>query len=181
MRVAVSGASGTGKSTLAEWISKTYGIPINPVGSRSVSQAMGFVTPYDVDKAGKRAEFQKRLVTEKVEWEAKHESFVTDRTTFDNLAYTALHDVHSVDDALMSAAIDGMQRYTNIFLCPVSGFWDPGTDPARVKARVYHELFEALTFGLIRQRFQLWTYALKCTKVSARQIEVGNILGKPTT
>ena len=52
----------------------------------------------------------------------------------------------------MSAAIEGMQRYTNIFLCPVSGFWDPGTDPARIKARVYHELFEALTFGLIRQR-----------------------------
>src|SRR5271170_3399791 len=88
LRVAICGASGTGKTTLATFISETYGIPMNPVGSRSVSKAMGFDSPYDVDKAGKRAEFQRRLVTEKCEWEAAHDTFVTDRTTFDNLAYT---------------------------------------------------------------------------------------------
>ena len=181
MRIAFSGASGTGKSTLAEWVSKTYGIPINPVGSRSVSKAMGFETPYDVDMAGKRAEFQQRLVCEKIEWEHAHESFVTDRTTFDNIAYTALHDVHSVDNVLMSAAVLGAERYQRIVLCPVHLFWDPGVDPARVKSRVYHELFEALTFGLIKQHRWLWTHTLECTAVDARQFEIGNILGEPKT
>lgn len=51
MRVAFAGSSGTGKTTLARFVSETYGLPINPVGSRSVSQAMGFSSPYDVDRA----------------------------------------------------------------------------------------------------------------------------------
>jgi len=179
MRIAFSGASGTGKTTLATWVSETYGIPVNPIGSRSVSQAMGFKTPYGVDAAGKRAEFQRRLVTEKVAWEASHDSFVTDRTTFDNIAYTALHDVHSIDGALMEAAIEGAHRYERIFLCPVHLFCDPGTDPARVKSRTYHELFEALAFGLVKQHVWLWTHMLECSKLNARQIELENILGAP--
>lgn len=51
MRIAFAGSSGTGKTTLARFVSETYGLPINPVGSRSVAQAMGFSSPYDVDRA----------------------------------------------------------------------------------------------------------------------------------
>ena len=65
VRIAMAGASGTGKTTLMNFLAKEYGLPVNPVGSRSVSAAMGFASPYDVDKAGKRSEFQRRLVTEK--------------------------------------------------------------------------------------------------------------------
>src|SRR5271165_1540913 len=97
IRIGLAGASGTGKSFLANWLSDTYNLPFNPVGSRSVALAMGFASPYDVDKAGKRAEFQLRLVTEKLAWEAAHDSFVSDRTTMDNLAYSMLHDIYAVD------------------------------------------------------------------------------------
>lgn len=58
MRVAFAGASGTGKSTLAAFVAAEYGLPINPVSSRSVAKEMGFVDPvtgdgrpYDVDRA----------------------------------------------------------------------------------------------------------------------------------
>ena len=68
-RVAICGASGTGKSVLAAYIAERYGLMVNPVGSRSVSQAMGFASPYDVDKAGKRAEFQRKLLAAKTGWE----------------------------------------------------------------------------------------------------------------
>lgn len=64
MRIAFMGASGTGKSTLAQWLvgpdaglEITRGLPICPVGSRSTAKAMGFVgpdgegRPYDVDRA----------------------------------------------------------------------------------------------------------------------------------
>lgn len=59
MKIAFAGASGTGKTTLARWVSDTYGLPLNPVGSRSVAKEMGFVgpdgegRPYDVDKANR--------------------------------------------------------------------------------------------------------------------------------
>lgn len=51
LRIAFCGASGTGKTTLAKAIQQKYGLELNPVGSRSVSKAMGFDSPYDVDKA----------------------------------------------------------------------------------------------------------------------------------
>ena len=67
LTVAFIGASATGKSTLARFVSETYchagvPLPINPIGSRSVAKEMGFVgpdpvtgelvgRPYDVDRA----------------------------------------------------------------------------------------------------------------------------------
>jgi hypothetical protein len=51
VKIAFCGASGTGKTTLAEWVSETYNLPMNPVGSRSVARLMGFDNPYDVDRA----------------------------------------------------------------------------------------------------------------------------------
>ena len=150
LRVAFCGSSGTGKSTLASHVAEKYGLPLNPIGSRSVSKAMGFESPYDVDKAGRRAEFQRRLVDEKRAWEVDHKSFVTDRTTLDNLAYTMLHDVHAIDDALMASTVAGLYRYTHVVYCPVSAFCNlEGSDKARVKDRTYQILFDVLVEALV--------------------------------
>ena len=152
IRLAFTGASGTGKSTLAEKIAKEYDLPMNPVGSRTVSKAMGFETPYDVDKAGKRGEFQHRLLQEKTKWEAEREDFITDRTTFDNLSYTVLHDVHCIDQKMLDGAISGLSRYTHIVYCPVRAFCNPGSDPNRVKEMIYHVLYDAILEAL-HQKF----------------------------
>jgi hypothetical protein len=149
LRIAFAGASGTGKTTLSTYLSQTFGIPMNPVGSRSVAKAMGFDSPYDVDKAGKRAEFQRRLVAEKRAWEDANESFVVDRTTLDNLAYTMLHDIHCIDDALLEDVVAGVLRYTHIIYCPVESFCNPGDDVARVQNLAYHKLYDVLIEGLV--------------------------------
>lgn len=151
IRLAFCGASGTGKSTLATYVQETFGLPFNPVGSRSVSKAMGFESPYDVDKAGKRAEFQRRLVTEKMAWEAEHESFVSDRTTLDNIAYTMLHDVRAIDAELLRTAVEGLGHYTHVLYCPVEAFCNPGDDAARVKDMTYHELYDVVIKGMIER------------------------------
>lgn len=169
MRIAFSGPSGTGKTTLAKYVSEKYGLPMNPVGARSVSQAMGFATPYDVDKAGKRAEFQKRLAEEKMAWEDEHASFVTDRTTFDNLVYTMLHDVHAVDESLFEAIKDGMCRYTHIVMFPMHQFCDPGSDKDRVKDLTYHRLYEATLVGLFECYFPTRVHVLEYSTIELRQ------------
>lgn len=152
MRVAFCGSSGTGKSTLAEHVAQKHRLLLNPVGSRSVSKAMGFDSPYDVDKASRRAEFQRRLVDEKRAWENQYESFVTDRTTLDNLAYTMLHDVHAIDDVLMTSTVWGLYRYTHVIYCPVSAFCNlDGSDRARVKDRTYQILFDVLVEALVKR------------------------------
>ncbi len=148
IRLAFSGASGTGKSTLAEHFASELGLPFNPVGSRSVSKAMGFETPYHVDQAGKRAEFQRRLLLEKTLWENEHEAFITDRSTMDNLAYTILHDCKSIDRELLDQAIKGVRRYTHIVFCPVSVFCNTGGDNNRLQSLVYHELCDVLIRAL---------------------------------
>lgn len=152
-RLALCGASGTGKTTLAEWISSTYRLPINPIGSRSVARAMGFDSAYDTDAAGKRGEFQMRLAREKTEWEAVHDEFITDRTTLDNLAYSMLHDCRNVDDALFEIVCAGMSRYQFVVYCPTMVFIDLGNDPGRLKSTTYQQLYDATLWGLL-QRFR---------------------------
>jgi len=153
-RIAFCGASGTGKTTMSNFLVEALGIPFNPVGSRSVAKAMGFESPYDVDKAGKRAEFQRRLVTEKRAWEDQHEEFVSDRTTLDNLAYTVFHDISTIDAGLYDQVIGGMERYTHIIYCPVHVFCNPAGDPSRVADMTYHKLYDTLIEALV-QRHQV--------------------------
>jgi hypothetical protein len=150
-RVAFCGASGTGKTTLTEWVKTTYSLPINPVGSRNVARAMGFSNAYETDAAGKRSEFQIRLMREKIEWEADHNEFVTDRTTFDNLTYSTLHGCSSIDAAQFEAACTGMNRYECVIYCPVSVFIDLGDDPERLSSMTYQQLYDAALWGLLQK------------------------------
>lgn len=173
MRIALCGASGTGKTTLTSFLqAATTELLLNPVGSRSVSLAMGFASPYEVDKAGKRAEFQRRLIVEKRAWEDAHERFVTDRTTLDNLAYTMLHDIHTVDEALLTQIVEGLGRYTHVIYCPVEAFCNPGGDTARIQDMTYHKLYDSVVRGLLSDYLpsSVAVYELELTGKEARQV-----------
>lgn len=143
IRLALCGASGTGKSTIATDIAKRFCLPICPTGSREIAKQMGFASPYDVDAAGKRAEFQQRLFSAKRDWENDHATFVTDRSYLDNLAYTCLHaPTLAKDTKFMSQVFDAMGRYTHLVFCPLGAFQDIGDDPARVSDAAYHRKYE---------------------------------------
>lgn len=173
LRIGFTGASGVGKSNLARWISETYGIPLNPVGSRSIAKAMGFESPYDVDSAGKRAEFQRRLQGEKIEWEMAHESFVTDRTTLDELAYTTIHDVETAASAeYYSAALTHMARYQHVFYLNVRDFCSLDGDPKRNSSMHYQFLFDALLRGMIPSVGSTSTSRLDWHSVEDRKREI---------
>lgn len=124
---------------------------MNPVGSRSVAQEMGFATAYESDAAGKRVEFQTRLIEAKTGWEASHDEFVTDRTTFDNLVYSMMHGAAGVTDQYFERAVEGLKRYEYIVYCPVSVFIDLHGDPARVSNMTYHLLYDATLWGLLQK------------------------------
>jgi hypothetical protein len=141
-------------------MAEEFNLLFNPVGSRSVAKAMGFSNPYEVDAMpGKRAEFQRRLVTDKRAWEDEHPSFVTDRTTLDNLAYTMLHDVYAVDEGLLNTLRGGLQRYTHIVFFPISSFFTLSGDKNRVGGgkyglagdNTYHQLYEIVLRACIEK------------------------------
>lgn len=141
IRAALCGQSGSGKTTLATWLADELGTMINPVGSRSVARAMGFESPYDVDKAGKRTAFQERLQAEKIAWELARDSFVTDRTTLDELVYSGMHGTPTAE--YERAALGHMARYTHVFYCPFNAFCDLGDDPKRNHSMDYQREFDA--------------------------------------
>lgn len=148
MRIAIAGASGTGKTTLANAIAARYSLPVNPVGARSVAADMGFANPYDVDKAGKRVEFQRRLFEEKRFWERSTESFVTDRTYLDNLTYCALHMAEHLPDNAIEEFTDAMERYDVVIVLDMADF-QKLDDGIRKTSPTYHRLYQELLFRLI--------------------------------
>ncbi len=151
MRVGFMGASGTGKTTLAQWMVRTFGLKMNPVGSRSVALKMGFDNPYDVDRTGQRQAFQLELLRSKVAWEREQESFVTDRTTLDNLVYFMMHAPEECDDDFHQAVFAAMNRYTHVIYCPVLVFINLDNDGARVADPMYHRLFDSVLLGYMRK------------------------------
>ena len=166
-RIAFTGASGTGKSTLMQHIVDKYGLEPVMIGSRSVAKEMGFGNPYDVDKAGKRAEFQKRLFEAKSSFEAQTSNFVTDRTVFDNLTYTLLHDASSVSATDLDRYVAAMRRYTMIVYLPRDAFQDLANDPARRADHVYHVAYDVMIEGLLN-RYQIPHTILRRRSIESR-------------
>jgi nicotinamide riboside kinase len=148
MRIAIAGASGTGKTTLARAISEKYNIPLNPVGARSVALEMGFDNPYDVDKAGKRVEFQKRLFEAKRDWELAHHEFVTDRSYLDNLTYCTLHMAEHLEEGAIDTFTAAMSRYDLIFWLP-RGHIQRLDDGIRKTNLEYHRMYEFILWQLL--------------------------------
>lgn len=159
-RIAFAGASGTGKTTLVREMNKTLRLPVCPVGSRSVSSAMGYDSPYDVDAAGDRSAFQLRLLREKASWEKEHQSFITDRTHFDNLAYTAMHAAESLDMDFLNEIVESSWVYTHVFFLPAdesTDFISLGADGARVDSLAYHRVYSVLLRGLLERHCKQFT------------------------
>ena len=124
---------------------------MNPVGSRSIAKEMGFENPYDCDAAGRRVEFQTRLLETKLAWEASREQFVTDRTTLDNLLYSMMHGSSGISEHYVNLACRALQRYEFIVYCPTSVFIDLQGDPDRVASMTYHTLYDAALWGLLHK------------------------------
>lgn len=151
-RVSFCGPSGSGKTTLATWLADELGAPLNPIGSRSVAIEMGFASPYDVDAAGMRAEFQEQLQRRKIAWEQAHDSFVTDRTTLDEYVYAQIHDPSGVSQHYATAAFAHFARYTHVFYCPFDVFCDLAGDPKRMQSYDYQRDFDRILRSILPPR-----------------------------
>jgi nicotinamide riboside kinase len=169
-RIAFAGASGTGKTTLARYVAAQLGLPLAPSAARAAAAEMGLGSPYDADRLDlevkdlphlqgqattRRTELQRLIVRKRIEWQHDHaiDGFVSDRTSFDDLAYTLIHCGEPLYAELLTPVFNQDQvlqpTYTTIVFCPMASFFSLGTDPARNPDLGYHREFERLLLELL--------------------------------
>ena len=152
-KILLTGASGTGKTTLAKRLCAKYGIPrmvfFGEEGEElsaaryTALQLIGKPLPYEVPD---REVFQRKLVQVMGDWIDAHADtgYVSDRADADQWAYSCLHgpDVLRDNPEYFSEAIGRKGQY--VVLCPMSTFFKLGDDPARKSAIAYHRATEGL-------------------------------------
>lgn len=93
MRIAITGAHGTGKTTLARALSKELGLPLIAERARLVAEEMGVNSCEDLLRNPRLArKFQERVLEEQINAQLAHpQGFVSDRCTLDCIAYWNLY------------------------------------------------------------------------------------------
>lgn len=111
-KIAIVGSQSTGKSCLAKELSKILNIHmISEIARR-----------WDIEKATQTEliDIQNEVLKLQIEEERKHEQFISDRSTIDNLAYW-LHNVYDIVDyeenfQYKNKALSNVGQYSHIFL-----------------------------------------------------------------
>lgn len=150
MRIAVSGAQGTGKTTLAGRLAEELRLPLIPECSRQVAQRLGIehLSQLSVDGF---ASFGKLCMESQLELEQKHSSFVSDRCTLDNAVYWLkwLSEVRPTEEteSLVNRARGNMANYDYLFYLPVE--FSPPWDGFRSTSGEYQKEVESYFINLL--------------------------------
>lgn len=123
MRIAISGAHGVGKTTLAKSLAGKLNLPLVEEVARSVAAENGFKTTTDIQNAvpSARALYQHSVFFRQVMKEDYyHRGYVSDRSVFDCVAYCILYDLHhDFISFLRAEAIKHSSDYDFIVYCPI--------------------------------------------------------------
>lgn len=114
----------------------------------------GLPGAWPVSAAGRRscrARFQAEVQRLKTLWEHSRESFVTDRTTCCDLAYSLLHCPDAVDAEFIERARIHMARYDLVVAFEIACFIDVDRDPARLPDLDYHARWERVALSRVTE------------------------------
>ena len=122
MKIILTGAHGTGKTTLLNELVKLYSIPALRRTVRSFWEDNG-VSDFEKLPAEIRAEFQKYLLLNQISLEDQYQEtgFITDRSVLDYLGYAIVSSsMQGSDLELYKALIQArLAQYDYIVYCPV--------------------------------------------------------------
>lgn len=119
LRIILTGASGVGKTTLAELLAEKLGLQIIPELGRQLCQEMGYQRIGEIpDQEG----FKKQVLEKQIEAEEKAGSFISDRSTIDcwvlwqrwNICSAMSYDTESYYDLARKQS----EQYTRIIYIP---------------------------------------------------------------
>lgn len=124
MKIAISGAHGVGKTTLAKTLAKMLDLPLLKETAREVAQEYGFVNTEQIRGADNfmKSLFQNAVFTRQARKELMYQyGFVGDRSVIDCIAYSYLYGMPEYFlQALQKAALEHSNIYSLIVYCPIS-------------------------------------------------------------
>lgn len=175
-RIILTGASGVGKTTLAEPLSSQLGLPVIPELGRDICRALGHERIGDIPD---QEAFKKSVLEAQIAAEDTSGSFVSDRSTIDcwvlwqrwNICQAMSYDTEAYCDKARKQA----EKYTHIIFVPP--MFPPQEDGFRWTDADYQKQIDRLT-RMTLYEWQLLdrTYFVKTLAVADRLQEITNWL-----
>jgi len=123
LKIAIAGAHGVGKTTLAKKLAKILDLPLISEVAREVAWEYGFETTEQIQKANlfDRNLFQNAIYIQQIKTEMQHEyGFVSDRSILDCVAYCYLYGMPDYYvETLRKEALKHSEEYAVIVYCPI--------------------------------------------------------------
>lgn len=112
MRIAISGPSGTGKTTLAKWISQEYKIPFLETSAKPLWEKYNISCHKDIITKGiKNIEFGNDFQNDVLNlYKTNHKEYITDRSPIDVLTYYLLQNAPFNSQEKTKEFIDKCQK-----------------------------------------------------------------------
>ena len=121
MRIGIIGSAGTGKTTLAKALSGHLSVPFVADMVPAVLRERGRDSWRGVDP-GERRKVREEALRRKIAGEAGHDSFVSDKTCIDYLAYwlqnQSEHELRHVNEEFLNQCKEAAARYDILILLP---------------------------------------------------------------
>lgn len=156
LRICMAGPSGTGKSTLSEYISKTYNIPFITTSTKPLWDKHKITSHADLIRKtlvepAWGVDFQYEVLKYRNEVLDGHEEFVTDRSPLDNLAYFLMQNTSGctekeTEDYIKSCK-QALSRFTGFIALPFTKEIQLENDGKRV-ANKYYQIYSNEIFHL---------------------------------
>lgn len=156
VRIGFTGAGGTGKSTLAQYISEKWGLPFHPSVSRQVFKEMGIECEADQNGASPALlyKLQMKIFQRKCEQDKNVRHGVLDRTLLDHFVYSCFRcfEILTAEEvnALEQLVIENLTQYNAIFYCPFGQFTPP-PDGMRDTRPAYHNIIDLAVRGFLQK------------------------------
>jgi len=172
VKLVLIGASGVGKTSLAQLLSAKLDLALIPELAREACHQMGYQNPTEVPD---QEQFRALLLEKQLLREAEHESFVADRCSIDCWVMWQRWQLCSAmtytTEAYYKTCRGQAERYTHVIYIPP--LFSPQEDAFRWTDADYIKQIDRLT-RLTLYDWELWdrTYTIKSAEISERVQEV---------
>ncbi len=154
MKIAFTGAGGTGKTTMAKYLAEKWRVPYVGSVSREVMQSLGVES-----EAAQEAMTGEQLLTlqlaiyaRRKEVLAQHTTYVTDRCALDNYIYALRRCGSTLTEAQRAiweqGAVEDLYAHDLVFYAPI-GLFPTAHDGVRVTEISHQFLMDAAMYGFL--------------------------------